>query len=611
MRTGTAPARNPASSEPPRGRIERSLAEGSFARALELIQFELTKAEQAGSPQGTEPAVLETLAGEAARGLGLEFERAVLEGRYRPALAAYRSLSRAAEHGTLPPDSLTETYRRWSEPRLLTAEGNRLLEAGCRPAALQSFAEALERDTDGTLGESELHAIGAAALGFGDFALVKRTIDTLERSGAAAPRELMAAFEPGSGEPEIGTSAPADTARTFRGPGGRYLDGTVTVYVNKGIRIERGMGYPDRAVGSGFFIDTTGYILTNYHVIASEVEPTYEGYSRLFVIPSGSKDRIPARVVGFDPVFDVALLKTELDAQKVFTLSREETLLPGDAIRAIGSPAGLENSVTSGIVSAVERRFLQLGDVVQIDVPVNPGNSGGPLLDSDGELVGIVFAGLEPFEGLNFAIPTSWVARVLPRLYAGGRAAYPWLGTAVHESTSGLEVMYVVPGSAADRIGLAAGEFLTAVNGVPVRRIREAQRALLDQEPGTLVRLTVRDAAGGRELLAALDARPDIPIESALEKDLPENVFAALYGITVRRIDGFPWERSYVVEKVYAGTTADESGISAGDPFAVQSFAVDTELKAAFLRMYMKKRKAGFLETAIQLGAYLETDNFL
>lgn len=613
-RTGTAPGRNSGSPEPPRGRIERLFAEGSFARALELIQFERAGLDRAGGPQTLETAALGTLAGEAVRGLSLEFERSVLNERYRQSLAAYRSLARSVEHGTIPPDTLTDTYRIWSEPKLLAAEANRLLEEGLRPAALQTFAEALERDTGGTLGEPELRALGTAALGSGDLVLVKRAIEALELSGAAVPQELLAAFEPVSGGSASGTTAPvgpAGTTRTFPDTGGRYLDGTVTVYVNKGIRIERGVGYPDRAVGSGFFIDTSGYIVTNYHVIASEVDPKYEGYSRLFVIPSGSKDRIPARVIGYDPVFDVALLKTELDAPKLFTFSRDETLSPGDSIRAVGSPAGLENTVTSGIVSAVERRFLQLGDVVQIDVPVNPGNSGGPLLDRDGALAGIVYAGLEPYEGLNFAIPASWVARILPRLYSGGKAVHPWLGAAVHESASGLEVMYTVPGSTAERIALSAGEFVTAVNGVPVRRIREAQRALLEQDPGTLVRLTVRNSGGERELLAALDARPDIPLESALEKDLPENVFPALYGISVRKVDGFLWERSYVVEKVYAGTTADESGISAGDPFAVKSFEVDTETRAAYLRMYMKKRKAGFLETAIQVGAFLETDNFL
>ena len=175
------------------------------------------------------------------------------------------------------------------------------------------------------------------------------------------------------------------------------LKGTVSILVNKGIRIEKGVGYPDRDIGSGFFIDKRGYVLTNYHVVQSEVNPEYEGFSRLYIrLPESENERIPAQVVGWDSVLDLALLKTQVEPDYVFPILSKSYCQPGDRIFAIGSPGGLSSTVTSGIVSASGRRFLQIGSSLQVDVPINPGNSGGPLLNEDGSLIGVVFAGIEP-----------------------------------------------------------------------------------------------------------------------------------------------------------------------------------------------------------------------
>ena len=178
------------------------------------------------------------------------------------------------------------------------------------------------------------------------------------------------------------------------------MGGTVTIWVNKGIKVDKGVGTPDRSIGSGFFIDKRGYIITNYHVIESEVNPEYEGYSRLYIKkPDYAGTKIPAKVIGWDPVFDIALLKTELKTDYVFSINNEDNYRPGENIYAIGSPGGLDNTITSGIISASGRRFLPIGDSLQVDVPINPGNSGGPLVNSSGEMIGIVFAGIEQFEG--------------------------------------------------------------------------------------------------------------------------------------------------------------------------------------------------------------------
>ena len=249
-------------------------------------------------------------------------------------------------------------------------------------------------------------------------------------------------------------AAPAATGAPFAD----MLEGTVTIWVNRGIRIEKGVGYPDRVIGSGFFIDARGYLLTNYHVIESEVDPKYEGYSRLFIrFNESTGEKIPAKVVGYDTVFDLALLKAETPARYSFGGSAGLRVSPGDKVFAIGSPAGLEKTITSGIVSATGRRFLEMGDAIQVDVPLNPGNSGGPLLSEGGDLIGIVFAGLEQFEGLNFAVPYVWIEHALPLLFKGGEAVHPWMGAALAETEKGLEVVYTLPGEPGRPCGPRAG----------------------------------------------------------------------------------------------------------------------------------------------------------
>ncbi|HDQ13814.1 MAG TPA: trypsin-like serine protease [Sediminispirochaeta sp.] len=395
---------------------------------------------------------------------------------------------------------------------------------------------------------------------------------------------------------------------------GQLIRGTVTVWVNRGIKVQGGVGRPDRVIGSGFYVDRRGYILTNYHVISSEVDPKYEGYSRLYVRPSENPDqRIPARVIGFDPVFDVALLKVERSTDTVLSFSSGEDQAPGDRIYAIGSPGGLENSITSGIVSAVKRRFLQLGDVIQVDVPINQGNSGGPLLDEEGNLIGIVFAGIEQFEGVNFAVPVEWLAKVFPKLYERGEIEHPYLGISLQQlDEDSLEISYVVPGSPAYKLGLEAGEELVSLAGEKVSSITEAQRLLLAYLPGTVLSLTTRESDGDeRTSYIAVAKRPETPLKAAVDLGHEENLFAPLFGMQVERVKDSLFRTSFQVTKVYRGGVADESGMSVNDPFSVQKWDFLPEDNVLLVQLRIKKRKAGFLETGVQLGAYISTPNIL
>src|SRR6056297_122940 len=392
----------------------------------------------------------------------------------------------------------------------------------------------------------------------------------------------------------------------------QLIRGTVTIWVNRGMRIEDGVGLPDRVIGSGFYVDRRGYIITNYHVIRSQVDPKYEGYSRLYIRPSKNpEDKIPAKVVGYDSVFDIALLKVETEPENVLSFSPEKEQKPGERIYAIGSPAGLENTITSGIVSATDRRFLQMGNVVQVDVPINQGNSGGPLLDGNGNLIGVVFAGIEQFEGINFAIPVQWVMHIFPQLYEEGQISHPFLGVSLYKMDEGLEVKYVLPSSPADRIGIQAGDVLQELAGTAVDSIVAAHDTLLHYTPETLVEIKWRRGSIQRKGLTVLTTRPEIPLKKVIDYGQPEQLFAPAFGMQVEKIRDILLCTRYLVEKVYNGSVADETGISVNDPFSLQQWKYLEEQKVILAQIRIKKRKAGFLETGVQLGAYVETNDFL
>ena len=182
---------------------------------------------------------------------------------------------------------------------------------------------------------------------------------------------------PGGSVPSVSNASVSD-----------MIKGTVTVFVDKGIKIQRGIGYADAVLGSGFFISKDGYIVTNHHVIADMVDKKYEGFSRLYIKLAEDPDtRVPAKVVGYDKTLDLALLKTEIDAPYVFALGSSSDLSVGDKVYAIGSPLGLEKTLTSGIISSTDRQLFTAGTVFQVDAAINSGNSGGPLIDEKGRVV--------------------------------------------------------------------------------------------------------------------------------------------------------------------------------------------------------------------------------
>jgi S1-C subfamily serine protease len=390
------------------------------------------------------------------------------------------------------------------------------------------------------------------------------------------------------------------------------MKATVTVLVDRGLQIQNRVGVPNWVQGSGFYVDPKGYILTNYHVISSEVDPKYEGFSRLYVVrPAAVTERIPARVVGYDVILDLALLKVEVESEYAYYPGLETDLSPGDRVVAIGTPLGLASTVSEGVVSFDGRRFLQLGDVMQIAVPVNPGNSGGPLLDTERRLVGVVFAGLEQTEGLNFAIPNGWIARVLPRLFAGGPIKYGWLAASVAEVAGGLEVVYTVPGGPAARVGIQEGDILERIAGRSIGGLAEAQGQLMEMDPPALVKVEWRSGTERREALVALADRPDSPVETALQKDTRDRLLFPLFGMKLEKIGQSFGKARYVVKRVLAGSQAAEIGLTPDDPLYIESWRVDQEQKIAVVNIYVKKKSSGYLDGVVGLSTYLEQDSFL
>jgi len=547
------------------------IASGSYLQALSRIDTIRR--------EGVQVPDLDSISAQAVESLSTAFKAAVDGKKYEDAL---RLLDSARTLGK------PEISGSWTEKSLLS-----------------EIAAAQDSSGDTVLALlSRLRIIGLGDAAAGDYQAAFS--DASAAGNRAVMRELASAMKEHGLEPpaEAGPASPSFPS---------MISGTVTILVNRGIKVERGVGYPDRVIGSGFFIDKRGYILTNHHVIESEVDPKYEGYSRMFIRMSESPagERIPAKVVGYDKTFDLALIKTEITPEFVFGGWGSQVLTPGDRIYAIGSPAGLEKTITSGIISAMGRRLLQVGDSMQVDVPLNPGNSGGPLLNEKGDLIGIVFAGMQQFEGLNFAVPYGWVEKALPALYKGGQAVHPWLGMAVTETEKGLEVIYTVPDEPAAQAGILAGDVIETLDGKPFKKLADIQEAVLGHAAPSLVSLGVRRGDSLLTALLCVSARPDEPIQMALKRDTRDNVVYPLFGMKLENIGNFLWKGDYIVRKVIQGSIADESGISQDDPLTIQDWQVDPDKGYATLQVVIKKKKAGFIESAIQIATYLETDNFI
>jgi serine protease Do len=284
-----------------------------------------------------------------------------------------------------------------------------------------------------------------------------------------------------------------------------------------------------RIIGSGVIVDPTGFIITNAHVVsgaervrvALTIGPTAAGSGRPLVGPI-----LNARVVGLDVETDIAVLKVDSTGLPAMPFGDSDRLRKGELVFAFGSPAGLANTVTMGVVSSVAREIDPQRPVVfiQTDAPINPGNSGGPLVDADGALVGInnfILSKSGGSEGLGFAIPSSIVQFVYRQLRETGQVHRGIIGIRAAEITPelaeglglarswGLVLEDVAPGGPAEAAGLAIGDVVVAMNGQPVVNLAEFVSTLTLRNVGRTVRLDVLRGTQPLTIQIPVAGRPD------------------------------------------------------------------------------------------------------
>ncbi|WP_414017799.1 HhoA/HhoB/HtrA family serine endopeptidase [Cylindrospermopsis raciborskii] len=264
----------------------------------------------------------------------------------------------------------------------------------------------------------------------------------------------------------------------------------------------------ERGSGSGFIINASGQILTNSHVV--------DGADQVTVTLKDGRS-FDGKVLGEDAVTDVAVIQINAQNLPTLTLGNSSDLQPGEAVIAIGNPLGLNNTVTSGIISATDRSSTDIGasdkrvDYLQTDAAINPGNSGGPLLNARGEAIGMNTAIIQGAQGLGFAIPINTVKKIAQELIANGRVDHPYLGVEMITLTpeikdrivsrfgdrvniitgKGVFLVRIVPQSPAARGGLRAGDIIKSINKQLITKVEEVQKIVENSQIGTPLTIEV------------------------------------------------------------------------------------------------------------------------
>ena len=259
------------------------------------------------------------------------------------------------------------------------------------------------------------------------------------------------------------------------------------------------------SLGSGVVVRPDGYILTNNHVVDA-------GAEIVVAFNDGRQER--AQVVGADTITDLAVLKVNGADFPVIERTSSEDAEVGDVVLAIGNPFGIGQAVSLGIVSAKGHYGIgaPYDDLIQTDAAVNPGNSGGALVDREGQLLGIntmIYSRGGGSDGIGFAIPVDRAVRVLNEILLHGEVRHGWFGVvfATGRAADGLRVARVVRGSPAHRAGLRRGDVLLSINGQPTTALQPVLRQILETEPGSRLAIVIRRNGAVRSLEATAGMR--------------------------------------------------------------------------------------------------------
>ena len=325
--------------------------------------------------------------------------------------------------------------------------------------------------------------------------------------------------------------------------------------------------------GSGFIVSADGIILTNAHVVKDASEVT---------VKLTDRREYRAKVLGADPKTDVAVLKIEATNLPVVSVGNVKNLRVGEWVLAIGSPFGFENTVTAGVVSAKGRSLPQDSAVpfIQTDAAVNPGNSGGPLFNSRGEVVGInsqIYSQSGGYQGVSFAIPIDVATHVKNQIVATGKIEHARLGVAVQEVNQALAdsfnldrpegalVSGVEKGSPADKAGLQAGDVIRAVNGQPIVASGDLPAIISGSTPGDSVKLDVWRKGGRVQLSARLGNAADKVAQAVAA---PEAAGGGKLGLALRPLESAEARQAGVSGGLLvedASGAAARAGVEAGD----------------------------------------------
>ncbi|AKC71673.1 DegQ family serine endoprotease [Pandoraea oxalativorans] len=333
-----------------------------------------------------------------------------------------------------------------------------------------------------------------------------------------------------------------------------------------------GSSGPTRSLGSGFIVSPDGYILTNAHVVDDASQVT---------VKLTDKREYKAKVVGSDKTSDVALLKiaaTDLPTVKIGDPSKSKA---GEWVVAIGSPYGFDNTVTAGIVSAKARALPDENytPFIQTDVPVNPGNSGGPLFNLNGEVIGInsmIYSRTGGFQGLSFAIPIDMAMKVKGQLQQYGKVSRGRIGVAIQEVNQSLAKSFGLPKptgalvSSIDKNGpaaksdLKAGDVILAVNGATIEDSVQLPEKIADMRPGQTATLTVWRNGAKQDVsvkIAALSDKKDVA-------SADDSATHGRLGLAVRELSPQEKQAAQVTNGLLvarAGGPAEQAGVEAGD----------------------------------------------